>query len=89
MTKLSEMLRALLDNPDDLSTLPQMIALAEQSESEVDGYLDRIAKLQDVNKSYLAQIPIPSADPQPVEEQKDPTMREAVDYIIESLGGNK
>jgi putative N-acetylmannosamine-6-phosphate epimerase len=57
--KLSEALQAVIDNPEDLSTLPQLVARATEMEGAEGGYLERIAKLQDINKNYLAQIPIP------------------------------
>lgn len=90
--KLSEALRALIDNPDDLSTLPQLVAQVEQLEASEEGYQERIAKLQEINKSYLAQIPIPDADPHKKntkEEDKEPTLEDAKSVLIETLGGNQ
>lgn len=86
--KLSEALRKIIDNPDDLSTLPQLVEMAEKQENEETGYLERIAKLQEINKSYLSQIPIASNEQTTIEEQKEPTLEDAKNYLIETLGGN-
>lgn len=89
MNKLSQLLQAILDNPDDLSTLPQLVARADELEKAEEQYLDRIAKLQEVNKSYLAQIPIPGNEPEVVEEDSEPTIEDAKEYLLEALKGDK
>ena len=71
--KLSEALRALIDNPDDLSTLPQLVAQVEQLEQSEESYQERIDKLQAINRSYLAQIPIPGEEPKPADDE-EPTV---------------
>ena len=60
MGKVADALRKLIENSDDLSTLPQLVAQVETIEAGEEGYQARIAKLQEINKSYLAQIPIPT-----------------------------
>lgn len=89
--KLSEALKALISNPDDLTTLPQLVAVAEGLEQSEFGYQERIQKLQDINKSYLAQIPIPGADPHKKEDKSDeePTIEDAKDALLNALGGNE
>lgn len=90
MSKLSEALKALIANPDDLTSLPQLVAQVEQLEASEFTYQERIQKLQDINKAYLAQIPIPTNEPQtPQDEPKEPTLEDAKAYLIDSLGGNK
>jgi hypothetical protein len=88
--KLSEALKALITNSDDLSSLPQLVAIAEGLEQSEFGYQERIQKLQDINKSYLAQIPIPGADPLKKEDNEDkaPTLEDAKQALLNSLGGN-
>lgn len=90
MSKISEALKAIIENPEDLSTLPQLVAGVEELEKSEEGYMERIARLQEVNKNYLSQIPIPNNDPQPEhEEDKAPTLDDAKDYLIQTLtGGN-
>jgi len=87
MAELSKALQALIDNPDDLSTLPQLVAKVEELEGKDFDYQERINKLQEINRSYLAQIPIPGKEPK--EEPKDdtPTIDDAKQHIINSLNG--
>lgn len=85
--RLSEALRNIINNPDDLSTLPQLVELAEKHEADETSYLERIAKLQEINKSYLSQIPIASNEPPKIEEPQEPTLEDAKNYLIEQLGG--
>jgi hypothetical protein len=89
--KLSEALKALIGNPDDLTTLPQLVAIAEGLEQSEFGYQERIQKLQDINKSYLAQIPIPNSDPTKKEDNEEnaPTLEDAKQALLNSLGGNQ
>jgi hypothetical protein len=88
--KLSEALKKLIDAPDDLSTLPQLVSQVAELEKSEEGYLTRIAKLQEINKSYLAQIPIPGQEPVKKEEEpKAPTLDDAKNYLIEALGGKE
>lgn len=86
--RLSELLQQLISNPDDLSTLPQLVAMAEKYESSEGQYLERIAKLQEINKSYLAQIPIPGQEEDKEEKtEEEPTLEDAKSYLVEALGG--
>lgn len=89
MAQIAEALRKLIENSDDLSALPQLVAKVEELENSEVEYQSRIQKLQEVNKSYLAQIPIPSSEP-PAEEEKEeePTLEDAKAYLIKTLGGN-
>jgi len=85
--KLSDALKALITNPDDLSTLPQLVSQVEALEQTEFSYQERISKLQDINKSYLAQIPIPGNEPE-APEPTAPTFEDAKNYLVETLGGN-
>jgi hypothetical protein len=93
MSQISKALQALIDNPDDLSTLPQLISKVEALEkSEVD-YQERIQKLQDINKNYLSQIPIASNEPTPPAEPEEVevTFEEAQEQLLnamKNIGGN-
>lgn len=86
--KLSAALKALIENSDDLSTLPQLVARAEEMENSEGDYLERIAKLQEINKTYLAQIPIPGETPEEATDEEEPTLDDAKNVLIELLGGN-
>jgi hypothetical protein len=89
MGKIADALRKLIENSDDLSTLPQLVAQVETIESSEEEYQSRIARLQEINKSYLAQIPIPNdKTKEPPADPEEPTMEDAKQYLIEALGGN-
>lgn len=89
--KISAALKALIENSDDLSTLPQLVAQVEQLESSEESYQARIAKLQEINKSYLAQIPIPTDKTQePPADPQEATITDAKNYLVQALaGGNQ
>lgn len=86
---ISEALQLLITNPDDLSTLPQLIAQVKTLEQSEFGYQERISKLQDINKNYLSQIPIAGNEPEKVEKVVPPTFEDAKNYLVETLGGNQ
>lgn len=90
MGKIADALRKLIENSDDLSTLPQLVAQVETIEAGEAAYQDRIARLQEINKSYLAQIPIPTDKTQePPADPEEPTLEDAKQYLIQSLGGKE
>jgi hypothetical protein len=90
MGKIADALKKLIENSDDLSTLPQLVAQVETIESSESTYQDRIARLQEINKSYLAQIPIPTDKTnEPPETPKEPTMDDVKSYLVQSLTGGK
>lgn len=89
---IAKLLRDIQNNPDDLTQLPLIISQAEKMEQAELDYQERITKLQEINRNYLSQIPIPEDKPtgQEQQEDKEPTIEEASQLIIESLtGGNK
>lgn len=90
MGVLSDALKKLIENSEDLSSLPQLVAQVATLETTEEGYQNRIAKLQDVNRNYLSQIPIPGEEPKAKEEEpQEATFADAKDYLIQSLGGNE
>lgn len=85
MGKIADAIKKLIDNPDDLSTLPQIVAQVEELEASEGDYQERIASLQDINKKYLAQIPMPGQEKEEEEEEEEPTLEDAAAYLIEAL----
>lgn len=73
--KPSELLKKLMENPDDLTELPALIQQVAEIEKNEEGYQSRIANLQEVNRKYLQMIPMegkePQKDPAPVDYRKD------------------
>jgi hypothetical protein len=90
MANIAAALRKLLENSEDLSTLPQLVAQVEQLEAAETDYQTRISKLQEINRSYLAQIPVPTDKTnEPPAAPEEPTLHDAKNYLVEALGGNK
>lgn len=88
--RLSEALQALLNNPDDLTTLPQLVAQAQELENAEADYQTRISTLQEINRKYLAQIPIPNQEPNQDETpEEEPTFEDAKSYLESVLKGDK
>lgn len=89
---LADELKKLIDNPDDLSTLPTLIeqvAEFEKSASENEtNYQTRIKNLQDANRSYLSQIPMAQEEPK-TPEQILPTFEDAKAHLINVVTGGK
>lgn len=71
MSKLSEALKNLIANPDDLSALPELAAKVEALEEAESNYQSRISQLQEVNRKYLQMIPLPEDPNKKVDPQKN------------------
>lgn len=85
MATLRERLQALIDNPDDLSTLPEIISEVEQLETELDEANEKIGKLHELNRKYLAMIPISDETEKKEEEEKPVTVEDAVKEIMKEV----
>jgi len=85
--KLSEILRKLKENPDDLSALGEAIAQAENLEEQTTTQTDQIGKLQENYRKAIQMIPVPGEEPkeEESEEEKMPTIEEAAAKIAEDL----
>ena len=85
---LSEALRAIIADPEDLTQLPAIIEQVAQLEASELQYQERISKLQNLNKEFLAQIPIAGEDTKSDDQQdEEPTLEDAKAYLVETLGG--
>ena len=85
---LSEALKAIIADPEDLTQLPAIIEQVAQLESSELQYQERISKLQNLNKEFLAQIPIAGEDTKSDDQQdEEPTLEDAKAYLVETLGG--
>ena len=80
--KLSEVLRKLQENPDDLSMIGEMISRAEEMEKDDNDATERIAKLQENNRKLVRMIPVPGEEKKE-EEEKQPTIEDALNEIRE------
>ena len=85
---LSDALKAIIADPEDLTQLPTIIEKVAQLEASELQYQERISKLQNLNKEFLAQIPIAGEDAKTDDQQdEEPTLEDAKAYLVETLGG--
>lgn len=90
---LAEELKKLIDNPDDLSTLPDLVsrvaAFEKQAQENEEMYQNRITTLQESNRAYLQLIPVEGTEP-PKQKEEPPSIQDAMGYLSQHLnGGNQ
>ena len=88
---LSEAIRQLIADPEDLTNLPAILAQAEQMETGEADYQERIVKLQKLNKEYFNQIPVVAVIKPPEQEEKEVTFEDAQNELVkamQNMGGN-
>lgn len=84
--KLSELLKAIIENPDDLSSLPQAVELAQALETEIETQAEQIGKLQENYRKVLKMVPIPDSEPEPEPvPEPDYSLEAAVAEILKGL----
>jgi TolA-binding protein len=91
MTKLSDQIKALMDNPDDLSILAELHTQALEVEKQEAEYQLRIDNLQSSNRNLLKMIPQPQ-EPQTQEPQVEkineaPTLEDGAKALHTYIGG--
>lgn len=81
-------LQTMIEDPEDLSQLPQVIEGVNSLIGERDSLEESVGKLQEINRKYLSMIPIKDETEEIEEEGEDlPTLEDAINSILE--GGNK
>lgn len=90
--ELSKALQQIIENPDDLSTLPQIVAKVQELEEKVQKfpdieqqYMERIERLQEINRSYLAQIPIPGQEQKKEDPEPELTLEDAKEELFKAM----
>ena len=90
--EISKALQQLIENPEDLSTLPQIVAKVQELEKKVQSfpdieqqYMERIERLQETNRSLLAQIPIPGQEKK--EPKQEMTLEDVKKELFKTIGG--
>jgi len=74
-----------------LSTLPQLVAKVQELEGQDEQYQERINKLQEINRNYLAQIPIPGEEKKKDDEPEEIKFEDAQKELLnamKNMGGN-
>ena len=90
--EISKALQKIIENPDDLSTLPQIVAKVQELEEKVQNfpeieqqYMERIERLQEINRSYLAQIPIPGQEEEKEDPEPEVTLEDAKEALFQAM----
>ena len=90
MKEQIEALQALIENPDDLSSLPGVIEQLQEYETTATTRatedLGRITNLQNANRNLLSQIPINTGqteDSTPEDDQ--PTFEQAQEQLVNAM----
>ena len=88
MKEIIDALKALIENPDDLGTLPEAITKLEEYQTQASTReaedLERITNLQNANRNLLSQIPISTGEPEPPKDDK-PSFEEAQQELLKTL----
>ncbi len=85
MKDLINKLKAIKDNPDDLTELPNIIIGLEDKSSELDVAQDKIGQLHELNRKYLKMIPIKDELEEPEEVEPEITIEDAVASIMKEV----
>ena len=90
--EISDALQKIIENPDDLSTLPQIVAKVQELEEKVQKfpeieqqYMERIERLQEINRSLLAQIPIPGQEKKEENTEPEVTLEDAKKALFQAM----
>ncbi len=82
MSKIADLLRLLADNPDDLSSLPDIIAKVEAIETSEGDLMDKVDRLHEANKRYLKMVTVNEPKEEIKEEEKMPTLDELARMMV-------
>ena len=88
MGKLYDLVKAIADNPDDLTKLPEVLDKVKEIEESETSLMTRVEQLHESNKNFLKMITV--EDPKPPEEkneEKTPTLAD-IAAAIAAKGGN-
>ena len=84
---LSNALKAIIENPEDLTALPQLVEQVAQLESDMDVYHQKIVDMRELNRKYLSMIPITGEEPPEPKEEAPVTLQDAREYMIQQYEG--
>ena len=78
---LYERIMKLIENSEDLSDLPNIAKDVQDLEATLQEREDKIAKLYEINRKYLAMIPVDEPPADKEEEEEPPTIDDAIEAI--------
>ena len=92
MPKLTELIKQLRENPEDINLIPEIESLAIEHENNEFEYQSTVTKLQASNRELLKMIPVPETPkaPDPQQDQvkpEVPLMDQAVAVMQEIIKG--
>ena len=82
---LYERIVKLIENSEDLSDLPNIAKDVQDLEATLQEREDKIAKLYETNRKYLAMIPVDEPPAKKEEKEEPPTIDDAIEAIKQSL----
>lgn len=84
---LANVLKAIIENPEDLTALPQLVEQVAQLESDIDVYHQKIVDMRELNRKYLSMIPLTGEEPPEPKEEPPVTLQDAREYMIQQYEG--
>ena len=92
MTKISDKIKALLENPDDLSVLAEVYNETLELEQQKVDYETKLGELQQANRSLLKMIP-KVEEPKKMEPEVEkineaPSVDEGAEALKAIIGGH-
>lgn len=82
---LSDDIQKLIDNPEDLTVLPNLVTQAKEMESNDTIQIEKIAKLQENYRKAIQMIPIPGVEPEQKKDEQQATPEQAVNELLEEM----
>lgn len=92
MPKLTELIKQLRENPEDINLIPEIESLAIEHENNEVEYQSTVTKLQSSNRELLKMIPVyePPKQPDPQQDEVKPVvpmMDQAISAMQEIIKG--
>ena len=87
MGKIYDLLKNIVDNPDDLTDLPTALEKVKEIEENEAALMTKVEQLHESNKKFLRMITVEEPKP-PVEseDEKPPTLNDIAAAIAEKGG---
>lgn len=85
MEDIIKQLQSVIDDPEDLSSLPGIVEKVQAVGVELEQANEKIGKLHGLNRKYLSMIPIADDTEKEEIEQKKTTVDDAVNEIMKGV----
>lgn len=84
MGKVADMIKKLIETPEDVSILPDLLKEAEALESAEANAMSLVEKVQATNRNLLSQI-VTQKEPEKKDEKTEITSNDITKAIIEEM----